>query len=75
MVKGVYSVEVSEKDEKKVIWEVVDDHMVEEGVEDPDEEEIYDVVLDEDKERHWRIVFEDNNGGVDGTKALLHANK
>ena len=32
MVKGVYSVEVSEKDENKVIWEVVDDHMVEEGV-------------------------------------------
>ena len=33
MVKGVYSVEVSEKEGKKVIWEVADDHMVEEGVE------------------------------------------
>ena len=36
---------------------------------DPDEEEIEDVVLDDD------MVFEDNNGGVDGTKALLHAKK
>ena len=32
LVKGGYSVEVSEKDEKKVIWEVVDNHVVEEGV-------------------------------------------
>ena len=28
-----------------------------------------------ERERHWRMVFEDNNGGVDGTKAFLHANK
>ena len=31
-------VEVSEKDRRKVIWEVVDDHVVEEGVE---HEELY----------------------------------
>ena len=41
---------------------------------DPDEENIKDVVLDDEIERHWRMIFEDNNGGVDGTKALLHAN-
>ena len=33
MVKGGYSVEVADKDGKKVIWEVVDDHVVGEGVE------------------------------------------
>ena len=42
---------------------------------DPDEEEIEDVVLDDERERHWRMVFEENNGGVDGKKALLHAKK
>ena len=29
--KGGYSVEVSGSDGKKVIWEVVDDHVIEEG--------------------------------------------
>ena len=44
------------------------------GVEpDTDEEEISDVVLDDERERYWRMVFEDNNGGVYVTKALLHA--
>ena len=33
MVKGGYSVEVYDKDGNKVIWEVVDNHVVEEGVE------------------------------------------
>ena len=33
LVKGGYSVEVSDKYRKKVIWEVVDDHLVEGGVE------------------------------------------
>ena len=42
---------------------------------DTDEEEISDVVLDDERERYWRMVFEDNNGGVYGTKALLHAKK
>ena len=42
---------------------------------DPDEEEIDYVVLDDERERHWHMVFEDNNGGVDGTKALLVAMK
>ena len=41
----------------------------------PDEEYIGDVVLDDERQRHWLIVFEENNVGVDGTKALLHAKK
>ena len=40
-----------------------------------DEEEIKDVVLDDERERHWHMVFEENNGGVDETKAILHATK
>ena len=42
---------------------------------DTDEEEIEDVVLNDERERHWRMVFEDNNGEVNGTKALLLAKK
>ena len=42
---------------------------------DPDEEEIEDMVLNDERERNLRIIFEDNNGGVNGTKALLHAKK
>ena len=36
LVKGGYSVQVSEKDGNKVTWEVVDDHVLEEGVEHED---------------------------------------
>ena len=42
---------------------------------DPDEEDIKDVGLNDERERHWRMVFEYNNGGVDGTNSLLHAKK
>ena len=42
---------------------------------DPDKEDIEDVVLDDDRERHWHMVLEYNNGGVDGKKALLHENR
>ena len=42
---------------------------------DPDEEEIEDVVLDDEIERHWRMFFKDKNGRVDGTKSLLHDKK
>ena len=34
-----------------------------------------DVKLDDERERHWRMVFEDNGGGVDDKKALLHAKR
>ena len=42
---------------------------------DPDEEDMDDINLDDKRERHWRMVFEDNGGGVDDEKALLHANR
>ena len=39
---------------------------------DPDEEYINDVFLDDEIQRHWRMVFEDKNGEVYGKKALIH---
>ena len=42
---------------------------------DTDEEDMEDVKLDHKRERHWRIVFEDNNGGVDNKKSILHAKR
>ena len=39
---------------------------------DPDEEEMGNVNLDDNRERHWRMVFEDNYGGVYNSKSLLH---
>ena len=39
---------------------------------DPDEEDMAGVRLDNKRERNWRMVFEDNDGGVDGDKALLY---
>ena len=42
---------------------------------DPDEEEMDDVNLDDERERHWMMVFEDNDGGVDDAKSLLHAKR
>ena len=41
---------------------------------DPDEEEKDDINIDDERERHWRNGFEDNEGGVD-KKALLHAKR
>ena len=41
----------------------------------PNEEDIKDVVINDQREIHWCMVFLDNNGGVDGTKALLHDKK
>ena len=37
---------------------------------DPDEEEKDDINIDDERERHWKYVFEDNEGCVD-EKALL----
>ena len=42
---------------------------------DPDEEEIDYYSLDDKREHHWRMVFEDNGGGVGDAKALLHAKR
>ena len=33
------------------------------------------VKLDNEREQHWRMVFEENNGGVDHNKAALHAKR
>ena len=44
-------------------------------VDDPDEEEMEDTNLDDKRERHWRMVLEDNDGGMDHAKAFLHANR
>ena len=41
---------------------------------DPYEEEKDDINIDDERERRWRIFFEDNEGGVD-KKALLHAKR
>ena len=41
---------------------------------DPDEEEKDDINIDDERGRHWRNFFEDNEGGVD-EKALLHAKR
>ena len=42
---------------------------------DADEDEMDDVNIDDKKERHWRNVFEDNEGGVYNKKELLHAKR
>ena len=42
---------------------------------DPDEEGMDDVNLDDERERHWRMVSEDNDGGMDDAKVLLHAKR
>ena len=42
---------------------------------DPDEEEMDDVNIDDERERHWRNVSEDNEGGVDDKKALIHTKR
>ena len=40
---------------------------------DTDEEEMDNINLDNNRERHWRMVFEDNDVGVDDAKTLAHA--
>ena len=42
---------------------------------DPDEEDMDNVNLDDKRERHWRMVFEENYRGVDYAKALLHSKR
>ena len=47
-----------------------------EYVEDyPDEKEMDYVNLDDERKSHWRMVFEENDGGVDDTKELLHGKR
>ena len=42
---------------------------------DSDEEEMENFNLDDERERHWRMVFGYNDGGVGDKKALLHSNR
>ena len=42
---------------------------------DPDEEDMAGVRLDNKRERNWRMVFEDNDGGVGDQKSVLHAKR
>ena len=42
---------------------------------DPGEEFIKDLLLNDKRELHWRMVFEKKNGRVDGNKVLLHAKR
>ena len=42
---------------------------------DPDEDDMDDVNFEDERECHWRMVFEDNDGGVDDAKAFLHAKR
>ena len=32
-----------------------------------------DVKIDNERKRHWRIFFEDNDGGVDDKKVFLYS--
>ena len=45
------------------------------GEHDPDEEEMDDVNLDYERERRWRMVSEDNDGGVNYARALLNSKR
>ena len=40
---------------------------------DPDKEEMDNVNLDKEREPLWRMMFEENDGGVDGANSLLNA--
>ena len=42
---------------------------------DIDEEDMEYVKLDNKRDRHWRMVFEENDGGINDKKALLHAKR
>ena len=42
---------------------------------DPDEEEMDDINLYNERARHWNMVFEDNAVGMDDAKALLHTKR
>ena len=42
---------------------------------DPYEEVTEDVRLYDERGCQWRVVFEDNGGGVDDKKALLHSKR
>ena len=40
---------------------------------DPDGEETEDLIPDEKRYHHWRMVFKENDGGAEDQKVILHA--
>ena len=42
---------------------------------DIDGEDMGDFKLDNERGRHWRMFFEENDGRVDDNKSLLHAKR
>ena len=42
---------------------------------DPDEGEMGDINIYDERGRHWIMVLEDYYGGVEDAKALLHAKR
>ena len=41
----------------------------------PDTEDIEDVPLEDERERHLRMVLNDNEKGINDEKALIHAKR
>ena len=41
----------------------------------PNEEEMDDFNLEDERESHCRMFFEENDGGVEDAKVLLHAKR
>ena len=41
----------------------------------PDEEEMEDMILDNERDCHWRMVFEDTDGGVDDKRWDVYTNE
>ena len=41
----------------------------------PDEKEMEDVRISNERERHWRMVFDYNEGGVDNQKAIIYSKR
>ena len=41
----------------------------------PDEQEMYDTNIDDERGIHYRMVFKYNDGGVDDNNSLLHAKR
>ena len=44
-------------------------------VPDADEEAMEDMILDDERQRHWSIVFEYNDVGVDDKKVIVNAKR
>ena len=42
---------------------------------DPDGEEMDDINLYNERERHWRVVLKENDVGLDDAKALIHTKR